>query len=204
MKEILPGVLHWTAIHPKIRIEVSSYYLVESGVLIDPLAPREGLDAFHRAPEHVLLTNRHHYRDSGRFVERYGCTVWCVDRGLHEFTHGEVVTPFRFDDVLPGGVLAVEIGALCPDESALYVPWARAVALADGVVRDGQGPLAFVPDGFMGHDPKGVKAGLRKAYRRLVRERNFDHLLLAHGWPWIGGGKSALKTFIAEEDVEEQ
>jgi len=25
MKEILPGILHWTVVHPKIKIEVSSY-----------------------------------------------------------------------------------------------------------------------------------------------------------------------------------
>jgi hypothetical protein len=196
MKEVLPGIFHWTATHPKIRIEVSSYYLIESGVLIDPLVPRDGLEAFRRAPRHVLLTNRHHYRDSGRFAERYGCTVWCVESGLHEFTRGEAVKPFRPDDVLPGDVVAVEIGALCPDETALYIPWARAVALADGVVREGEGALSFVPNELMGDDPKGVKAGLREAYERLLRERDVDHLLLAHGWPWIGGGNRALKAFI--------
>ncbi len=26
MNEILPGIYHWTAAHPKIKVEVSSYY----------------------------------------------------------------------------------------------------------------------------------------------------------------------------------
>ena len=57
-------------------------------------------------------------------------------------------------------------------------------------------PLSFVPDEYMGPDPEAVKAGLRESYERLL-ERDFDHLLLAHGNPWVGGGKAALQAFLA-------
>ena len=69
MEEIAPGIWHWTALHPRIKIRVSSYYLAAERVLIDPIAPDEGLDWFaeHGPPEHVLLTNRHHYRSSAEF-----------------------------------------------------------------------------------------------------------------------------------------
>ena len=182
--------------NPKIKIEVSSYYLADERVLIDPLVPDEGLEAFPTKPKHVLLTNRHHYRDSDRFQARFGCDVWCVETGLHEFTHGEKATAFQFSQTLAGGILAVEIGALCPDETAFVIPKAEGlVALADGAVRQEDGQLGFVPDGYMGDDPEGVKAGLKRSYQRLL-ERDFDHLLLAHGWPWIGGGKQALREFL--------
>ena len=74
MNEIAPGIWHWTAPHPAIRIRVSSYYLIAERVLIDPIAPEDGLDWFdeHGAPTDVLLTNRHHYRSSAQFVERFG------------------------------------------------------------------------------------------------------------------------------------
>jgi len=196
MQAILPGVYHWTVTHPSIKIEVSSYYLDEERVLIDPLVPAEGMEGFPSDPEHVLLTNRHHFRHAGRFAEIFGCAVWCVESGLHEFKRGEKVRPFRFDDLLPGGIRAIEIGAICPDETALLIPRGEGlVALADGVVRQQDGPLGFVPDAYMGDDPAGVKAGLREAYGRLL-EQEFDHLLLAHGWPWIGGGKQALREFV--------
>ena len=182
--------------HPKINFDVSSYYLADERVLIDPLAPDEGLEAFPTEPEHVLLTNRHHYRDSGRFQDKFGCDVWCVEAGLHEFTQGEKVTAFQFGQTLAGGILAVEIGVICPDETAFLIPRLKGLAaLADGVVRDKNGPLGFVPDEYMGDDPKGIKAGLKQSYQRLL-ERDFDHLLLAHGWPWIGGGKQALREFL--------
>ncbi len=195
MREILPRVFHWTVIHPKIKIEVSSYYLADDQVLIDPFEPVEGLDWFPTKPKHILLTNRHHYRDSGKFAGRFGCAVWCVETGLHEFQHGEEVRPFRFGDRLPGNITAVEIGALCPDETALHIPKADGlVALADGAIRQGGSPLQFVPDQYIGDDPAGVKTRLRESYRRLL-ERDFDHLLLAHGLPWVDGGKQALRDF---------
>ena len=45
------GFVHWTMSHPKIKIAVSSYYVVEPRVLIDPLIPDEGLDWFRRHGE---------------------------------------------------------------------------------------------------------------------------------------------------------
>ncbi|MEE9125655.1 MAG: hypothetical protein V3U11_00800, partial [Planctomycetota bacterium] len=136
----------------------------------------------------------HHYRDSGKFAERFGCTVWCVESGLCEFTHGEKVEPFRFGDDLPGGIHAIEIGAICPDETALLFPGKKMVALADGVVREADGPLSFVPDQFM-DEPENTKVALKQSYRHLL-DRDFDHLLLAHGDPWIEGGKAALRAFV--------
>ena len=194
MREILSGIFHWTATHPGIQIEVSSYYLVGSKTLIDPLVPEAGLETFSDGVDQILLTNRHHYRGSTELVERYGCTVRCVESGLHEFKDGQAVEPFRFGDSLPGGIEAVEIGQICPDETALVIP-DGVVALADGIVRDKEGPLSFVPDEYMGGDTVAVKTGLKQAYRALL-ERDFDHLLLAHGWPWVGGGKDALRHFV--------
>ena len=74
-EEIAPGLWHWTARHPHIGCKVSSYYLLSERVLIDPMLPPEGLEWFEQngAPEHVLLTNRHHDRDSWRLREAFGC-----------------------------------------------------------------------------------------------------------------------------------
>jgi hypothetical protein len=199
MREILPGLFHWTAVHPRIKIAVSSYYLEEDGVLLDPLLPSRGLDWFRArtVPRHVLLTNRHHYRHSAEFEEAFGCTVWCNEEGLHEFTHGETVCPFRAGDVLPGGVESHAVGALCPDETALRLPVSEgALAIADGIVREGDGPLGFVPDPFIGDEPERVKQGLKVAYAGLLA-LDFDHLLFAHGDPWVGGGRDALRRFAA-------
>ena len=198
MKEILPGIFHWTRAHPKIKIEVSSYFLKPERVLIDPLIPAEGLEWFADAPpENIYLSIRHHYRQCAEFAAEYGCTVWCVEQGLHEFTHGEEVRAFQFGDLLPGNVRAIEIGSICADEGALYIEReSGCVVLADGCVSMGDGPLQFVPDSLLGDDPAAVKAGLRTAYQRLIENFEFEHVLLSHGMPIIESGKTQLNAFV--------
>jgi hypothetical protein len=196
MQEIAPGLWHWTARHEHIHSDVSSYYLLAERVLIDPKVPAEGLSWFDegRVPEHVLLTNRHHDRDAWQLRDAFGCTVHCVRNGLHELDGRGPVEAFDFGDQLPGGVIAYEVDAICPDETALHIPAHRALACADGVVRrPGRDELSFVPDEYM-DDPEETKAGLRDAYRRLLG-LDFDLLLLAHGDPVITSGKEALRAF---------
>lgn len=197
MQEIVPGLWHWRARHEHIQMEVSSYYLAGERVAIDALIPAEGLEWFeeHGTPAHVLLTNRHHDRHAWRLRDAFGCTVHCVSAGLGELRGRGEVEAFEFGDELPGGVRAFEVGAICPDETALHIPAHRALACADGVVRwRGGDPLDFVPDQLM-DDPEQTKAGLRDAYRRLLA-LDFDVLLLAHGDPVVGGARQALREFV--------
>jgi hypothetical protein len=197
VREIAPGLWHWTARHEHIGGDVSSYYLTDERVLIDAMVPAEGLAWFetHGAPEHALMTNRHHDRHAWRFRGAFGCTVHCIRNGLHELHGRGPVEPFDFGDRLPGAIVAYEVDAICPDETALHIPAHGALACADGVVRwAGQDGLAFVPDRFM-DEPQQTKAGLRRAYRNLLG-LDFELLLLAHGEPLTGGAKPALRAFL--------
>lgn len=199
MREILPGVFHWTTMHEGIKLEVHSYYVtaVEPAVLIDPRMPSQGPSWFEDRPRprHVYLTNRHHYRHSDRFEKAFGCEVWCHRAGLHEFSAGQKVTGFEHGDELPGGILAVEIGVLCPEETTLSIPRDGGIlSMGDALIRHGDG-LGFVPDAFMGEDPGAVKRGLCRIFRGLLR-RDFDHMLFAHGMPLVGGARENLRAFL--------
>jgi len=194
MNEIMPGVLHWKERHPKIGVDVSSYYLVEERALIDPMAPSDGLEQFRELgePESVLLSNRHHYRDAGKFVEAFGCTVYASRPGMHEFSDDQPVEPFDYGDELPGGVQAHEAGAICPDDTVFHVPALKVLSVADGVIN--YGGLGFVPDEHLGDDLEATKRAIRDSYTRLLG-LDFDNLLVAHGEPVIGGAKDALRAF---------
>jgi hypothetical protein len=199
--EVLPGIWHWRAYHERIRQDVSSWYLSEAHVALDPKLPEEGVAWFTErgGVADVLLSCRHHYRDAGDLVEAFGATVLGPRTGLHEFTHGEPVEGYDPGDELPGGVIAREVDAISPDETALHLLPQRAILIADGVVQwEPGGPLMFVPDFLMGDDPEGVKTGLTAAFERLL-ELDFDHLLLAHGEPLVGDGKTQLRTFVSEQ-----
>jgi hypothetical protein len=199
VQKILPGLYHWTARHERIGMDVSSYFVVGSRTLIDPMLPAEGVDWFQgdRKPERIVLTNRHHYRKSGEFTEAFGCPVLCHESGLHEFEGGPEVRGFSTGDELAEGIVALVMGAICPDDSVLRIDVGKgALAFADALVNWGGGEPGFVPDNLM-DDPPKVKQGVRESTRRLLDEK-FDALLFAHGDPIPTGGRAALEAFLAE------
>jgi len=199
MNEILPGIFHWITFHEGIGDYVHSYYFTSTNpsVLIDPRIPEEGIGWFesHEPPRHIYLTNRHHYRHSSLFADSFGTKVWCHKDGLHEFIKGEEVYPFNHGDELPGGILALKVGVLCPEETALYIPLSGGIiSIGDAIIRYGD-ELGFVPDYLIGENPESVKRGLRSVFLGFLK-RDFDHILYAHGKPWIGGAKKGLRQFL--------
>ncbi len=201
IRELAPGILHWKAEHPNLGADVSSYALTESRVLLDPIMPAEGVEWFEDkglAPVAIILTNRHHWRASGAFVERFGCTVHVSRPGLHEFGAGRPVVPFDFGAMLPGGIVAHEVGVICPDETALELPEVKALAVADGVIDYDR--LGFVPDHLM-DEPEHTKRGLYDRYERLVDAVDFEHLLVAHGDPIVLNGRAELREWAYAREL---
>jgi hypothetical protein len=200
MDEVVTGIVHWSAIHPNTGAPAHSHYLMATHTLVDPMVPKEGMGWFDRLgdPQRILLTNRHHLRESERFVEAYECPILCHEDGLHEFLDGPRVEPFALGDEPAPGVRVCAVGAITPEEVALHVATGPgALLVADGVRRTPGGALGFFPDHLLGDDPEAVKAGLRAAYRRLLDELDFDVLLFAHGAPLASGGRAALAGFAA-------
>ena len=193
--ELLPGILHWTARHPTARLESGSHYLVEEGILIDPIAPPEGLQWFdNREIREILLTNRHHTRSAFDLQDRLGVTIRAPRTGMYELP-ADRVQPYDFGDELSADIRPHGISETWPDETALEIPRHRAVAIADGVVNyDG---LGFFADSLLGDDPEAEKQRLRDGFAALAAEVDFDHLLLAHGTPILGDGREQLKRFAA-------
>lgn len=202
MQEVMPGVWHWTSLHENIGQPVHSSFLphVGGGVLIDPRLPDGGVDAIRDLgePAVALLTNRHHYRHSGEFRAAFGTEVYCHREGMHEFTQGEEVEPYEHGDMLAGSIEALEVGVLCPEETALLIPVHGGIlALGDCVIHYG-GSLGFVPDQHLGDDPPTLKRGIKASLARHL-DREFKHLLFAHGEPITGDGKARLADFLERE-----
>jgi hypothetical protein len=203
VKEIAPGLWHWTTYHEGIGVRVSSYLVVERNLafVIDPRVPEEGLRALtaRGIPRHAYLTNRLHWRHSSKLSRELGTAVHVHRRGLHGVPRGQRALPFDWGATLPGGVRAVEVASLCPEETAYYLPSKHVLALGDSVLRDRlRGPLAFVADEHIGEKPGEVKRGLLAAFERVL-ELDWKHLLLAHGHPIVDRGKEELADFVAAQ-----
>jgi glyoxylase-like metal-dependent hydrolase (beta-lactamase superfamily II) len=204
MREIAPGLYHWTAKHPKIGVEVSSYFITDSATLLDPMEPPDvGMAWFRgdREPRAIVLTNRHHDRESARFCSEFGIQpVLVPEVGLHEFEGKdlEVAGYVPGEEVVPG-IVAHEVGALAPDDMALEIRSAGALALADALVHIGD-EVRFVRDSYM-DDPENTKRELERALEELL-DLDFDILLFAHGEPIVGGGKQVLREFLVARRAE--
>ncbi|MGE5407294.1 MAG: hypothetical protein ACM3NV_01650 [Syntrophothermus sp.] len=196
MEELIDGVFHWKARHPRIGIDVGCHYVAGSRTAIDPLLPAEGIEWFdERGVDRVVLSNRHHLRHAPRLVERFECPILCHEAGLHEFADGPEVSGFAFGERLADDLVALEMDAICPEDTVLRIEsGGGALLFADSVIR--YGDLAFVPDELIGDDPEGVKRKVRAHCAELLDEP-FEHLLFAHGEPLVGGGREALRRFAA-------
>jgi glyoxylase-like metal-dependent hydrolase (beta-lactamase superfamily II) len=190
MRELAPGIWHWTARHPNIGTDVSAYWIPDLKLLLDPIAVPDEVDAV----DCILLTCRHHVRDSLEAAERFGATVQAPRTGMDDYPDDTPIQPYDFNDPMLGGeAIAHQVGGLSPDETALHIPSVHALAIADGAIRYGD-ELHFVPDNLM-DDPEQDKADLRRGFSELADQLDFDVLLLAHGKPYPSGGRDALRRF---------
>jgi glyoxylase-like metal-dependent hydrolase (beta-lactamase superfamily II) len=198
MEQVAPGIFHWSATHPDIQMRVSSYYVEPAGIVIDPLEPDEGMgffDALEAPPQQVVLTSGLHWRHSDRFRDRYDATIRAPSKALHRFEGTDRrPQPYDFGDEVAPAVTAIEIGGICPDDTALHVDHGPgAVAFADGLTRM-RGTLGFVPD-TLWEDPRAEQQVVLNSLRGVL-ERDFDVLLFAHGEPLARGGHAALAEFV--------
>jgi hypothetical protein len=198
-EQIAAGIVHWVATHPNTRIDAHSYALLDSGVLLDPILPEDGgIDALSDFnPQQIVLTGRHHTRDARAISDHFDIEVRVSAPGAADASRHVKVVPFEWGETLAEGVTAFEVGAICPDESAIYVQGSStALACADGLLRSDDGDLSFMPDSLLGDDPEEVKSGLIRAYREML-DLDFEHLLLAHGEPVVGDGHELLAAFVS-------
>lgn len=145
--------------------------------------------------ERVVLSNRHHLRHAPEIAEHFDCPILCNEKGLHEFEDGPDVQGFAFGDRLADDVAALEMDAICPEDTVLRIEaGGGALLFADSLIH--YGAVGFVPDNLIGEDPEGVKSKIRRRCGAL-RDEPCEHLLFAHGEPLVGGGGEAL-TRLAE------
>ena len=160
------------------------------------MEPDEGFAFFEgRTVEHVVLSNRHHYRHADRFAAHFGIPVHGVEEGMHEIGDRPGVEAFAFGSSPAPGITVHPIEPTWPDEGAVHI------AVGDGFLLLGDSTMhygaeiGFIPDEHLGGNPDEVKAMLRADLAKLL-DLEFDSLLFSHGAPIVGGGKDALRAFV--------
>lgn len=193
LTEVIPGVLHWQSPHPNIGVDVSSYLLLDTGTVLDPMLPEgEGPEWLGHPVQRVILTVRHH----GRSADQFDVPILAHRSGLHEFEgSGLDVSGYEAGAELAPGITALPFGRICPDDAVLKLDLGPGVlAFGDGLIH--YGDLGHPPDQYLGDDPEAIKADIVEGLVPLADEE-FDVMLFAHGTPVAGGGKALLQEFLA-------
>ena len=181
--EISPGLWRWTGWHDEWKQEVGSVYVETSAgvVLVDPLVPPGETDRFWSALDrdvkrvggdvHVLVTVFWHTRGTREVAERYQARVWAPTRGRAaiERRAGTVTDPFRPEDELPGGILALRTARAA--EVMYWLPEHRALVPGDVLLGDGQGgirmcPASWLPETVDQPEARGVAPAPARPARR--------------------------------------
>jgi hypothetical protein len=186
VREIAPGLHHWTAPHPAWdpdfvpgsagdwpeEVGCTLYETPDAAVFIDPLVPDELWPTLDERvagrPVVVLTTIVWHGRSRAAVLERYGGT-----------------------EALPAGVRALPF----PDfgETMYLLPEARALVPGDRLIGDGAGGVRPCPQSWL---DSGTVEELRAQLQPLV-VLPVDHVLCSHWAPVVGGGQAALAQALA-------
>jgi hypothetical protein len=183
--DVAPGLWIWRQEHPDWEPDADweppvTSTCVESGgevVVIDPLAPPDGHEAWERLdarpPTVVAILKPDHVRDVDVFVARYGTRgfgpYWYWRDNIPD-TELEGIQP---GTELPGGLVALYDGR-GRNETPVWLPEQRAIVFADALTeREGR----LVVWGTPWHEERVLPA------LRALLDLPFEHVIVSHGEP---------------------
>ena len=161
VKELTPGIRHWSAVHPNLGIEVSSYWLPDLGVLLDPIAVPAEVEGIER--DRALKPPPPPRRARGaRSASARACA--CRAPGVHEFEPDDPIEPYDFGEPLAGGAIIAPPSrpSSGPTTAALHIPSAARRWLSPTRSINYRGRLELVPDQLHGRPGRREPRHLRR------------------------------------------
>jgi hypothetical protein len=207
VRELAPGLLHWTARHPEwhprgFGDEVGSFALEldDALLLVDPLTGDPEIDELGRLagdrPVHVLITMGYHVRSAATLARRLDARIWGPPTAGRRLEGTAPFTDLAPGDTGPGGASALRIGRPVRGERPLWLPSHGAVAFGDSVVATPDGELRM-----------WAQERIDDRRRRFYRERfaptlapildlPVEAVLVTHGEPVTDGAAEALRRCV--------
>ena len=204
MEQIVPGVWHWTAVHPNIKIPVHSYYLEDGGRPDRSDHARRGARLVRGAraaerraadePASLPLDRR-----VRRAVRRCGPVRASRPARVRE---GRARRALRLRRRAAGRDRRPRSRSHLPGRDRALHPWSRCSRARRRSRPPGAWRATHVRPGSPHGRAGATKQGLRATYRGLA-DLDFRHLLLAHGEPFVDTGREALAAFAGAGEGRE-
>jgi len=203
INQVLPGIYSWSEFCEEKQLNFNGYYLVRQGqsVIIDPpdmdesgLQELQNLINDHASVplKGILLTNVHHERASKIFKERFSAPVYIHDndqQGLESACDNS----FRGDEITFCELKVISFqNQKSPGESAFLLEQEKILIVGDALIGKIPGKVNLLPPEKY-RDIVQAKEGLQ-----ILRDIDFDHLLVGDGTSIFSGAKSVVLNFLDE------
>ena len=201
--EIAFDLYQWSEFSVEKQLSFNGYYLVHNGesVIIDPpillddelQSLKDLIEKKSSSPlKAILLTNVHHGRMSQKIKEFFGVPVYIHENDADELDF-EADHTFVDCDKLFCGLKVIHLkNQKSPGESAFYLEDQKKIFIGDALIGKIPGKLNLIPpDKF---------ADINEARKSLqvLRNFDFDDLLLGDGESILVKGKEALEEFLSQ------
>ena len=202
-KKIASGLYQWSEFSIEKKINFNGYYLIHNkeSVIIDPptllddelLVLKNLVEKNSGSPlRAILLTNLHHDRMSLKFKENFSIPIYIHEDDSSELDF-EVDHTFKDHDKLFCGLKVIHLeNQKSPGESAFYLEDKKTLFVGDALIGKVPGKLNLLPPEKFSDINEARKS------LQVLRNIDFDDLLLGDGGSIIGKGKEALEEFLRQ------
>jgi glyoxylase-like metal-dependent hydrolase (beta-lactamase superfamily II) len=206
MREVAPGLLHWTARHPEwhpgeFGAEVGSYAALTDDelLLVDPLAAPDELDGLLRERVSILITIGYHVRSAEELWKRWRRQVQVTIYGppnAGKRLPAKAFTELQPGDEGPAGVRAFAIGRPVRGERPLWIPSHHALAFGDAIVTNTDGELRmWIQDPLNDERAAFYRERFAPTLQPLF-ELPLKRVLVTHGPPVLKNAAAALRRAV--------
>jgi glyoxylase-like metal-dependent hydrolase (beta-lactamase superfamily II) len=206
MKELAPGLWHWTRRHPEWHPKgfgdvVSSYALLDDAglVIVDPLLDGDDdpalaeLETRAAGTVRILITMPYHARSAEplwkRLRAKHDVGVFVHRNAASRFGDSSGFTALEGGETIAGGIRAHSFGSPRRAELPYELPSHRALAFGDVVVETGKGELRVWAQGSA-KQPWWNERFIPTL--RPLAELDTERVLVTHGTPVLKRGGAAL------------
>jgi len=202
-KEIASGIYQWSEFSSEKQLNFNGYYLAylsESVIIDPPFLSDDGLQDLQNLIKKksdsplkaVLLTNVHHDRMCQKLKEVFGIPVYIHENDADTLDFKADHTFGNYDELFCGLKVIHLVNQKSPGESAFYLEDQKKMFIGDALIGKIPGKLNLLP-------PEKF-ADINAARKSLVVLKNydFDDLLLGDGEAILGKGKEALEKLLGD------
>jgi len=197
MIRLASGIYSWNKFNEERGLNFNGFLIVcgDKAIVIDPPPHSADEEVFldkklNLRPAHVIVTNKHHLRDTQWWLERYQIQLAMHESETNDYGF-EVSRKLKDGDRIEAGCRILHLPGKTEGEIGIYVEEdGGTLILGDALIGDPMGKVKFLPKEKI-QDQDRLEQSLQG-----LRTLSFERLLMGDGEPLLAGAKAVVVRFL--------